>query len=94
MAQWAAAAKVALQHGATSVRADESTHVTQEKAAIEAEAAKEQGTGAAMIGGASTVETDEAIMARVDEVEVAESSREATVVDAGKVVAEMASALP
>jgi hypothetical protein len=47
-----------------------------------------------MIGGASAAETNEAAMATVDEAEVAESSREAMVVDTGKVVAETASALP
>jgi hypothetical protein len=47
-----------------------------------------------MIGGALAAETDEATMAKVDEAEAAKSSKEATLVDVGKVVAEMTSALP
>jgi hypothetical protein len=94
MAQWAAAAGAALQRGATSVHAEEVMRATQEKAAAEARAAKKQEAGVAMIGGASATETDEATMAKVDEAEVTKSSKEATLVDAGKVVAETASALP
>jgi hypothetical protein len=47
-----------------------------------------------MMGGTSAAETDEAAMAKVNEAKVAKSSREATVVDAGKVVAGTASVLP
>jgi hypothetical protein len=47
-----------------------------------------------MIGGTSAAETDKATMAKVHEAEATESSKEAMVVDAGKVVAETASALP
>jgi hypothetical protein len=39
-------------------------------------------------------ETDEALMAKVDEAEATKSSKEAMLVNTGKVVAEMALALP
>jgi hypothetical protein len=47
-----------------------------------------------MFGGASATETDEATMAKVDVAEATKSSREATLVDAGKVVVKMALTLP
>jgi hypothetical protein len=94
MAQWAATAEAALQRGAASVHADEAARAAQDKTAADAKAAKKQEAGEAMIGGALAAETDEAMMAKVDEAEAAKSSKEAMLVDAGKVVAETTSALP
>jgi hypothetical protein len=76
------------------VHTDEVTQAAQEKADAEDEAAKKKEAVAAMISGASVAETNKAMMAKVDEAEAAKSSKEAMLVNAGKVVAETASALP
>jgi hypothetical protein len=47
-----------------------------------------------MVGRASTVKTDKATMAKVDEAEAAKSSKEVTLVDAWKVAVETASTSP